>query len=130
GGMRFALLGNEDEGVALARAMVDSGRHRLVYVTSAPQDRPWPDDVRRVNDLEEVLADPEVDAVIVASSLANRAAHLRRALQSERTVLCLHPVDTRPDAAYEAGMIQQDTRQLLLPVLPDAFHPALARLKA
>src|SRR5262245_25889961 len=119
--MRFALVGNDREGVALARAMIDSGRHRLQYVTSVPRDRPWPEDVRQVNDLEEVLADPEVEAVIVASSLANRAAHLRRALQSERTVFCLHPVDTRPDAAYEAGMIRQDTRQLLLPIMPGAF---------
>jgi len=26
-------------------------------------------------------------------------------------------------------MLQQDTRQVLLPVMPDAFHPAIVRLK-
>src|SRR5262249_54360610 len=54
--------------------------------------------------LEEVLADPAVDAVIVASPLPERAAELRRALQSERHVLCAYPPDATPDAAYEAAM--------------------------
>src|SRR5262249_34575625 len=38
------------------------------------------------------------------------------------------PVDHTPDIAYEAAMIQGDTRCVLLPLLPDALHPALSRL--
>jgi hypothetical protein len=43
-------------------------------------------------------------------------------------VLCVHPVDEKPDIAYEAAMIQQDTRMVLLPMLVEAMHPALRRL--
>ena len=52
---------------------------------------------RRVSDLEEVLADPAIEAVIVAGAPAVRPAQLRRALQSERHVLCVHPADDSPE---------------------------------
>src|SRR5206468_6293975 len=82
----------------------------------------------RLGDIEEVLADPRIDAVIVAGSPADRPAQLRRALQSERHVLCVHPADQSPDTAYEAAMIQADTAQVLFPLLPETLHPGLCRL--
>lgn len=127
--MRFALLGNDNDGVALARALLDAG-HRLLYVTAAPRQQPWPADVQRQADVEEILADPNVEAVLVAGAISERTAQVRRALQSERAIFCLHPIETRPEAAYEAGMLQQDTRQLLLPLMPEAFHPAVLRLRS
>ncbi len=128
--MRFALLGTEADGLELARALVATGRHQLLYASARGRDRHLPVGVRNASDVEEVLADPAVEAVIVAGRLDQRAAMVRRALQSERVVLCLHPADTRPEGAYEAGMIQQDVGQVLLAVMPDAFHPAIARLHA
>src|SRR5262245_9851923 len=170
--MRFALLGDHPDGVAVAGALVDSGRHQLVAVSGGPDldtfvrlGGAWgaqhseavlpgsavegvaagpslaavsagPDEEalarlggpRRVSDVEGVLADPAVEAVIVAGPPAARLAQLRRALQSERPVLCVHPADEKPDGAYEAAMIQADTRQALVPILPGGLHPALARL--
>src|SRR5262249_23876271 len=63
-----------------------------------------------------------------AGSPANRAAQLRRALQSERDVLCVHPCSPTYDVAYEAAMIQGDTKRALVPILPEALHPAVVRL--
>lgn len=83
---------------------------------------------RRTSDLEEILADPSIDAIIVAGPLADRPALLRRALQSERHVLCVHPADKTPEIAYEAGMIRQDVRRALVPLLPESLHPAILRL--
>ena len=83
---------------------------------------------RRVSDLEEVLADPAVEAVIVAGDLTVRPAQLRRALQSERHVLCVYPPDQTPDIVYEADLIRQDTGCVLLPLLPGSTHPAVRRL--
>jgi predicted dehydrogenase len=128
--MRFALLGQHPDGLEMASALVESGRHELIAYTVDPPPgylHRW-GAARLVPDLEEVLANPAVEAVIVAGIAANRPEQLRRALQSERHVLCVHPADQAPDAAYEAGMIQADTRALLLPLLPDAFHPGIARL--
>jgi predicted dehydrogenase len=130
--MRFALLGDHPDGLDMARALVESGRHEMVVYSGPPVGleylRRWGLAVPQVGDLEEVLADPAVDALIIAGGPASRAAQLRRALQSERHVLCVHPADQSPDAAYEALMIQGDTGQVLLPLLPEALHPGVLRL--
>src|SRR4051812_23274020 len=105
--MRFALLGEHPDGVDFAAALAASGRHTIVAVAGRLEEqserlgRP-----QRVSDVEEVLSDPSVDGVVVAGSPAVRAAQLRRALQSERHVLCVHPAGEKPDVAYEAALIQ------------------------
>jgi predicted dehydrogenase len=129
--MRFALLGNHSDALEMASALVDSGRHQLAAFTANVADeyrQRWGPDTKQVADLEEVLADPAIEGVLVGGTLANRAQQLRRALQSERHVLCVHPPDDTPEVAYEAAMIQRDTGYVLLPLLPRLTHPAIARL--
>jgi predicted dehydrogenase len=131
--MRFALLGNHPVGLAMAGALVQTGRHELAaYTTLAAteQVRSFSPAVLLVADLEEVLADPAIEALIVAGSAANRPVQLRRSLQSERHVLCVYPADQSPDIAYEAALIQRDTHKVLLPLMPEALHPGIARLAA
>jgi predicted dehydrogenase len=130
--MRFALLGDHPDGLGLAWAVATSGRHELAVYCGPAAGNAW---LRRrelyaptVDDVEEVLADPAVEAVIVAAPLAERPAQLRRALQSERHVLCVHPADQTPDVAYEAAMIQRDTGCVLLPLLAEGLHPGVVRL--
>jgi predicted dehydrogenase len=130
--MRFALLGDHPDGLSAALAFVATGQHELVAVCmadSAQSGLAGADlQPRIVTDIEELFADPDVEVVIVASSLDDRPAHLRRALQSERHVLCVHPADATPDTAYEAGMIQGDTGHILLPLLSGPSHPAIKHL--
>jgi predicted dehydrogenase len=130
--MRFALLGTHPDGLAMASALVASGRHELTAFTAQSEGPSalsrWATTARPVADLEEVLADPAIEGVIVAGIPSNRPAQLRRALQSERHVLCVYPPDRTPDVAYEAAMIQADTRRVLFPLLPDALHAALLRM--
>lgn len=130
--MRFALLGDHPDGLDMARALNETGRHELAVYSgpSAGEEtlRRWGLKVARVGDLEEVLADPALDLVLVASSHALRPGQLRRALQSERHVFCLHPADLTPDLGYEAALMAQDTRKILLPLMPEALHPAFRRL--
>ena len=132
--MRFALLGNHPDGLNMAAALRATGRHELAAYCGPKagadllQSQGWSG--RLTGDLEEVLADPAVEAGIVAGPPATRAAQLRRALQSERHVLCVHPADQSPDAAYEASMIQGDTGRVLLPLLGGALNPAVRQLAA
>jgi predicted dehydrogenase len=130
--MRFALLGDHPDGLDMMRALAESGRHELAVYSGPPAGTEYltraglrPD---RVGDIEEVLADPAIDAIVVAGGLASRAAQLRRVLQSERHVLCVHPADRSPDIAYEAALLQADTGCILLPLLPEGLHPAVRRL--
>jgi predicted dehydrogenase len=130
--MRFALLGDHPDGLEMVRALVASGRHELGTYTGpgvgAEYLRRWGIRFVPIRDPEEVLADPAIEAVVVAGTLVDRPAQLRRALQSERHVLCVHPADDTPDIAYEAAMIQGDTRCVLLPLIPQALHPGIRRL--
>jgi predicted dehydrogenase len=130
--MRFALLGDNPDGLELVGALVGSGRHQLAVYSGAAAGantlRGRGLRFKTVGDLEEVLADPAVEAVIVAGPLSIRPAQLRRALQSERHVLCAQPTGDTPDIAYEAAMIQGDTRRALVPVLPESLHPGIDRL--
>ena len=79
--MRFALLGDHPDGRAMADALVASGRHeRAAHAAAA--------------DLEEVLADPAVMAVIVAGGPdAPGSAPPHPAVRAPRP-LCL---SSRPD---------------------------------
>jgi predicted dehydrogenase len=132
--MRFALLGDHPDGLAMARALVASTRHELIIYSGSATGLNyllrWALSPRYVGDLEEILADPNVEAVIVAGKTGIRPAQLRRALQSERHVLCSHPADDSPDATYEAGMLQTDAGCILLPLLPNSLHPGVERLAA
>jgi predicted dehydrogenase len=128
--MHFALVGDDPDGMAMACALADSGRHAIAAYTTPPAEpilRQWAD-ARQFHDLEEVLADPAIEAVIVAGTLAYRPAQLRRAVQSERHVLCVHPPASGPEPAYEAGLMRDDTGCVLLPLLHAGWHPAVRRL--
>ncbi len=128
--MRFALLGDHPDGLAAAAALAAGGRHELTaYTTRADADlRRWAPGARRIGDVEEILADPAVEAVIVAGRADDLGEALRRALQSERHVLCVYPPGDTPDLAYEADMLRKDVGRVLLPLLPDGLHPAVRRL--
>src|ERR1051326_3076019 len=126
--MRFALLGTHPDGLALAHALCATGRHELV-VCQGSEPPNFARSAKAHQDLEDVLADPAIELVIVAGSLTVRDAQLRRALQSEHDTLCVHPCAEKPDIAYEAALIQADTKRLLLPMLPDSLHPVFARLR-
>jgi len=129
--MKLALVGDHPDGLDIARAMAAKGRHELlVYAGPAvgaevlQRDGLTP---KRAGDLEDVLADPDVECVIIASAKASRGAMLRRAVQSERHVLCVHPADAKPDLAFETALLQADSGRVVLPLLPEAFHPGVAR---
>ncbi len=129
--MRFAILGDHPDGWRTARALVESGRHQiLVYQGPKPDEQQlgyWPA-LRVTADLEEVLADPSIEAAIVAGKPGERLDQLRRVLQSERPAFCVHPVDDKPDGAYEINLLQGDMHQVVIPILPEAVHPLVQRL--
>src|SRR3954453_17953445 len=103
--MRFALVGDHPDGLRMARALAPPGQHPVIVVCGTAVEFPG---ARRTNDLEDVLADPQVEAVVVAGPGGDRLAQLRRVLQSERHALCVRPVDQKPDGGYEMNMLQGD----------------------
>lgn len=131
--MRFLLLGDHPDGVAVVEALARAGRHELTAYAgpdhAATRFTQQGLAVRSFRDPESALALAEVDAVIVADELKFRDGMLRRALQSDKHVLCVHPADISPDIAYEAMMIQQETRKQLVPLLPEHVAPGIVWLR-
>lgn len=132
--MQFALLGDHPDGLDFIRVAVESGRHELTIYSGPPSGL---DALGRMGltpqsvvELEEVLANPNIDAVVIASSLSVRPRQLIRALQSECHVVCVHPADASPDVAYEAALIQADTGRVLLALMPLSFHPGVKFLRS
>jgi predicted dehydrogenase len=132
--MRFAVFGDHPDGLSMACALHESGRHEIAaycgHASGGDYLRAFAPGVPTYADIEEALADPRIEAVVVASRPTTRAAQLRRALQAERHVLCVLPVDESLEASYEAALLQGDTRHVLLPILVPAIHPAFAQLRA
>jgi len=124
--MRFALLGNHSDGLAMAQALAAAGNPLAAVCDTPPPD--FAATARVYTDLEDLLADPAVETIIVAGSLGKRFEQLRRVIQSERAAYCVHPCDEKVDRAYEAAWMQGETKTPLVPLLPDALHPAFARL--
>ncbi len=120
--MRFALIGDHPDGQAFAAAMIAAGHNFVTYCgNNFEMARQLSAQVKSTADVEEVLADPQMQAVIVAVPVERRLDIARRVLQSERHAAVVHPVDVKPDGAYELNMLQGDTHQVLLPLLPEAF---------
>src|SRR5713101_3445111 len=67
--MHFALFGDHPDGLDMARALVETGRHQLATYTGPAEGlerlRRWGLTAKPVGDVEEVLADPAIEAVIV-----------------------------------------------------------------
>jgi len=130
--MRFAIIGDHADGWAVGRALAATGRHELIlYQGDTPLDAAskLAPGIRRQPDLEEILADPQVEAAIVATLPDKRLDVLRRVLQSERSALCVHPVDKTADGGHEINMLQGDLHQVVLPILLDAVGPEIAELR-
>ena len=76
--MRFALLGDHADGLNMARALVTTGRHELALYSGPGAGmeylQRWGLKPPRVGDLEEVLADPRIEAIQMLKAL-NRSIY-------------------------------------------------------
>lgn len=132
--MRLALLGSDEEALALAQAIVASPLHQLVV---AYEPRPEHQDTLATSlrqggireDWESLLHSTEVDGVIVArpEQQAARDEQLRKLVQAAMPLLILHPA-CEAIVGLELDMIRRDTGCVLVPFSPGRWHPGLERL--
>src|SRR5262245_52648724 len=118
--MNVGLIGSHPHGLSLAKGLAQEG-HALVAFAGpravGEKLHQGHSAIQLLMEIEALLARNDIELVIVADDPEHRPAVLRRALQSDKHVLCVHPPDLRLDVAYEAVLIQKDTRKLLLPIL-------------
>ena len=81
----------------------------------------------RVN---ELLAEPDVGAVIVLSRCAAASAAVRQAAQAGLPVLCLVPVEASLDVHYELAVLAEQAGARLYPYWPQRLDPCYEQLRA
>lgn len=130
--MKFAMLGADEETLALARYLANSPEHQLIAVYEAgPYESllaAGDSGLIRRGAWESLLHEPVAEAVIVAEGPpAMRAEQLGKLAKAGVPLLVVWPT-CDVVAAYELEMIRRDTRAPLVPLIPGRLHPGLVRL--
>lgn len=129
--MRLALLGIDEETLALARAAQQSGVHQIAWVCDAANEvlAEFPGIIPS-NDWQELLEGPFVGAVIVARSdnEDELAARLRLLAQADIPLSVSHPASDDPLFYHELDMIRQDIGVRIFPYVCDRWHPFVLEL--
>lgn len=130
--MDFALLGDDLRALPLARAIVASHRHTLLWTVLAPRCHAellkLHSGLRSCASWEELLSGPSIDAVIVCGD-DERVLTAMRQLPAAGKSLAILPVPGQTSAlVYELTLIQADAAVHLVPLFPLQSHPLLIRL--
>jgi predicted dehydrogenase len=82
-------------------------------------------EARAVRELDAVLADPEIEAVVIATPPQSHHALAKRALQAGKHVLVEKPLATRLDDAYELAELATANDRVLMPGHTFIYSPAV-----
>ena len=131
--MQLALLGIDDQILALAAAAVRSGEDQIVMIDAlahrAAEAAAISPHARLVGDWDAMLDSHHVDAVLVAADEpVTRVDQLRRLIQLRMPVLVSHPVSLSMLDCFELEMIREETKCIVVAYLPARWHPAAAEL--
>jgi len=132
--MKFALLGADATTVALARTIVDSPEHEIVWLYGLGEIeaelRSLAPEAKIARHWEDVLDASLADVVLVARAEDDdRTEALKKVFQAGIPLLLAHPVHDSLLVYYELDMITRDSRTQVLPFLPGRWHPAVERLR-
>ncbi len=82
-------------------------------------------DARAVRELDALLADPAIEAVVIATPPQTHHALAKRALQAGKHVLVEKPLATRLADAYELAELAQAHERVLMPGHTFIYSPAV-----
>ena len=129
--MRFALTGNDRVALCVARAVALHPDHRLVRQVASAHGHSTPllaAGVTHCQSWEDLLVDPEVDAVIVGEEGEQGRQAVRQLAQAGKFVL-FGPDLTQPaEFFYELALMEGESPGRLFPLLAARAHPAVLEL--
>lgn len=131
--LRVALIGAGRIGRVHARSMSATQASRVVAVADANAEAAADvaaevgAEVRRI---EDILADPTIDAVLIATSTDTHSELIERATAAGKAVLCEKPVDLSLERAERALKKAGDTGRPVMIGFNRRFDPNFAALKA
>ena len=80
-------------------------------------------------DLDDSLARPGIDAVIVGGPIELRGEYLRRAAAEGLAIICLHPPGPDSEAYYQVALSRMETGAVIVPHLPLRLHPGVTAMR-
>src|SRR6185312_6941880 len=125
-----AIVGYGYWGPNLARNIAESTLMRLAALCDHDEAqrrtfRQRHPDARAVRELDAVLADPAIEAVVIATPPQTHYALAKRALQAGKHVLVEKPLATRLDDAYELAELAASNDVVLMPGHTFIYSPAV-----
>ncbi|MDQ3999942.1 MAG: Gfo/Idh/MocA family oxidoreductase [Actinomycetota bacterium] len=121
-------------GPNLMRSLNRIGRVRLKYACDLDEGKrarfaaQYPE-TRFTGDFEELLADEELEAVVVAAPVSAHAALAREVLKADKDVFVEKPLALSPEDAEDLVKLAADKDRILMVGHLLEYHPAVIRLK-
>ncbi len=131
--IRFGIIGAGSISTFHARAITDAPGAELVSVMSPRQaslDKFTADfPVRTYTDLAAFLADPELDAVTIATPTGKHLEVAAPAARAGKHVMCEKPLETTPERAQQVIDVCRENKVVLAPVFQFRYSPAARLIK-
>jgi predicted dehydrogenase len=134
GVVRVGLVGLGYWGPNLARNIADHPRAELVWLCDtnpralAGVARRYPD-ARRTERIEELLADPDLDAVVIATPVATHYALTSASLDAGKHVWVEKPLATSSTEVLDLARRADASRLVLLPGHTFLYSPSVVKIK-
>lgn len=131
--LNVGLLGAGRIGNVHASAISSHGRSNLVAVSDAfseNAERLAAEHGATARETGDILADPEIDAVLIATSTDTHSDLIEAATRAGKAVLCEKPVDLDLSRAKACLSVAKETGQPVMVGFNRRFDPNFAALKA
>jgi myo-inositol 2-dehydrogenase/D-chiro-inositol 1-dehydrogenase len=132
--MQLGFLGLDAEMLTLARAAARCG-HRLAAAFDVPEERArdWAaiaPTAQAADSWDALLGNQQIDAFVVSRGANDdvRGDQLRTLVQTGVPMLVAHPVHDSMLVYYELDMNRQESDPVIVPYVPQVWHPAIERL--
>ncbi|MBI9074140.1 MAG: Gfo/Idh/MocA family oxidoreductase [Desulfatibacillum sp.] len=86
-------------------------------------------DCKVASSYEEILASPDVDAVLVCTESGNHTGHTRQALMAGKHVIVEKPPAMLPDEVMEMEALAREKGLMYAPVFQNRLNPSIKKLK-
>jgi myo-inositol 2-dehydrogenase/D-chiro-inositol 1-dehydrogenase len=126
--MHVMILGDGEEERAWAAWLSGRPEHRLDAAYPGFPDESMAG-IPAPRDLQDALARPGVEAIIVGGPSEPRGEWLRRAAAEGYAIIALHPPGPDSEAFYQVALSREETGAVIVPDLPLRLHPGVQALR-
>ncbi|MDX2037942.1 MAG: hypothetical protein SFX72_14945 [Isosphaeraceae bacterium] len=126
-GMRFLIVGVGPEEDAWADTISRTPAHEVAV--RFPNRSLEDSESTSPKDLDDALAWPGLQAVVVGGPIEERPEVLRKTAAAGLNAIALHPPGLNADPYYQVALSRHETGSFVVPDLPARFDPGMSEIK-